>query len=217
MSSKHQPQGRDLADLTESVIGDLKWLRDTDLTTADQAVLRELSNRLRRLLIEGTLHRLRKALGLKGEPRITTIEAPDMSGENVIFSQTGGMERDGTRVAHVSLVQGAWTPAEVKARYEAQKDGPKEIQRPLSKWLSAGCMKADGVVVQRRVVIQFVANKLGGVHYDPQRNPTKDVAYIALDQAREGGTILGLDAVYGQLAAIGQELWASPDIQALLP
>jgi len=69
VSNKHQLQGRELADLTDSVLGDLAWLRDTDLKSADEGALRDLSARLRRLLIDGggTLQRLRRANGLRGE------------------------------------------------------------------------------------------------------------------------------------------------------
>jgi len=216
---KHQPQGPELADLTASVIGDLTWLRDTDLRTADEATLRDLSSKLRRLLIDGggTLQKLRRARGLKGEPRVVTIELPDATGSDVVFAQAGGMQRQGGTVSHTIIRNRAMSAEEVKASYEAMKGGPKEVERPLSNWLSSGCMKAGGVVITRRVVIQFVANKLGGVHYDPKRNAKKDAGYLALDRAREGFEILGLDAVYGQLTAIGQQLWASPDVQAMVP
>lgn len=202
--------------MTAVVTGDLRWLRDADLNTADETVLRELSARLRKLLIDngGTLQRLRKAMGLRGEPRVSAVEIPSgMTGPDVLFAQAGGMERGGTRVAHTAIVNRPMSPEEVKARYEAMKDGPPIVERTLSNWLSHGCMRVDRVVVTRRDVIKFVANKLGGVHFDTSRN---DPGYVALDKARESHTVLDLDPVYAQLTATGQQLWASPDIQALL-
>jgi len=127
------------------------------------------------------------------------------------------MERQGGKVAHTAFVNRAMSPEEIKARYEAMKDGPQPVERTLSNWLSCGCMRIEGVVVTRRDVIKFVANKLGGVHVDASRNKKDDAGYVALDKAREAHRTLDLDSVYGQLTAIGQQLWASPEVQAMLP
>jgi hypothetical protein len=71
----------------------------------------------------------------------------------------------------------------------------------------AKCMKVGAVFGTRRDVIVFVANKLGGVHVDSKRNPDKDAAYIALDQARQSGVgIVNRDTVYTEVNAIGQQL-----------
>jgi len=86
MTTKHYLEARELADLSASVLGDLTWLRNSDLNTADEAQLRELSARLRRLLVDGSLQRLRKAKGIKGEPRVTSPVPPNAAGTDVVFA-----------------------------------------------------------------------------------------------------------------------------------
>ncbi len=76
MSSRPPLNARDLADVSESVQGDLKWLRDTELATVDEAVLMDLSRRLRRLLVDGTHQRFRKAKGIDGEIRVASPSLP---------------------------------------------------------------------------------------------------------------------------------------------
>jgi hypothetical protein len=83
----------------------------------------------------------------------------------------------------------------------------------MSNWLASTCMRVGSVSVTRRDVIQFVANKLGGVHLDSKREAAHP-GYRALDQARQALQLGDLDAVYAELAAIGQQLANSPEVQA---
>jgi hypothetical protein len=215
VTTKHHLEAQELADLSASVLGDLAWLRNGDLNTADEAELRELSGRLRRLLVEGSLQRLRKARGMKGEPRITSPVLPDATGPDVGLTQAGGVTRAGAKVTGARIWNRALSAAEIKAEYELHKEGPATRDQTLSNWLSSTSFKVGNVSVTRRDVICYVANKLGGVHLDAERNSTKDAAYIALDQAREALRILDLDSVYAELAAIGQQLLDSPEVLAL--
>jgi hypothetical protein len=67
MTAKRQLGRQKLKDLSDSVHGDPGWLRGTDLSVVGEEHLREMSARLRRLLIDGTLQKLRRARGLKRE------------------------------------------------------------------------------------------------------------------------------------------------------
>jgi hypothetical protein len=77
-------------------------------------------------------------------------------------------------------------------------------------------MRVAGVAASRPDVIKFVANKLGGVHVDSKRDPAKFPAYGALDHARESIRVADLDAVYHELASIGQQFVAAQDVRELL-
>src|SRR5437868_2137012 len=115
---------RAVLDLHASVTSDLRWLLDADLTQVDEATLRELSARLRRLLVDGTLQRLRKqVLGLRGEVRVT-LEGPDALSpsfrDGATFWQAGGGNRGGVQIAGVQFWDRALSPEEVKAQYEAE-------------------------------------------------------------------------------------------------
>jgi hypothetical protein len=213
MANRHQLSALELANLEQSVLGDLLWLQNDDLAAVDEAHLRELSAKLRRLLVEGTLQQLRKAQGIRGEPKITSSAFPLEPGS--IISQSGGMTRGQMTVGGFQGFNRAMSPEEIKSRFEAWRDSPKTRVQTLSNWLSSSCMTVGKVAVSRRIVIQYVANKLGGVHLDPKRNPAKDAAYIALDDARNGVRVLDLDLVYGELTAIGQQLRDSKEVREL--
>ena len=117
----------------------------------------------------------------------------------------------------VTVWNRALSAEEVKERYEAGlkiRSLPRQVR--LSDWLSETCIRVAGLAASRRDVIKFVANKLGGVHVDPKRDPVKFPAYGALDQARESIRVADLDAVYHEIASIGQQLVATQDVSELL-
>ncbi len=171
-------------DLAESVLGDLKWLCAADLKFADEALLRELSARLRRLLVEGSLQRFRtEVANLRGEPLIGTPPPLEPASSDVAYAQLGGGQRSGVTLESVTVWNRALGPEEVKERYE---EGMEARRRPrqlrLSRWLSETCIHVSGVTASRRDVIKFVANKLGGVHIDSRRDLNKFPGYGALDR-----------------------------------
>lgn len=58
------------------------------------------------------------------------------------------------------------------------EDAYKPTTLILSDYLRSTCIYLAGVRVSRRHLIKYVANKLGGVHYDPTRDE-KDAAELA--------------------------------------
>jgi hypothetical protein len=85
----------------------------------------------------------------------------------------------------------------------------------LSASLSETCLVVASKKASRRDVIQFVANKLGGVHFDTKR-AAGDEAYDALDRARLSIRPADLDAAYHELCSIDQQFAASEDVVGLI-
>lgn len=145
-------------------------------------------------------------------------------GEGLTFAQSGGAKRGGMTVAGIPVWNRVLSDEEIRERYEAGENAAlSEATRPmatqrarLSEWLSAKCMIVAGVSVTRRDLIQHVANKLGGVHLDSRRDPTKQPGYLALDDARSRMRTMDLDVVYAELASITQDFLASSEVRALL-
>jgi hypothetical protein len=72
--------------------------------------------------------------------------------------------------------------------------------------------------VSRRHLIQYISNKMGGVHWDSIRTGSKpkDAAFAALDLLSGSANLAGKDPVYFELLAIGQSLVRAPQIASLL-
>lgn len=174
---------------------------------------------MRRLLVDQhpTLQVLRKLNGQRGEPKVLSVDLPKDSSAAIFAS--GGEVAAGTRIEQVSVHHKALSAEEVKRLYEASKREREEEPpkaRPVSVWLSSPGIRVRGVKISRREIIKFVANKLGGVHWDPNRNETPGDR--ALDQLRTSPTVqvMELDLVYNQLGVIVRELLASREVEELL-
>jgi hypothetical protein len=69
----------------------------------------------------------------------------------------------------------------------------------------------EGEVFRRREIIQYVANKLGGAHYDERRDERERL----LDYAQEAYKVADKKPIYFELLSTGQKLVRSPDIERL--
>ena len=72
----------------------------------------------------------------------------------------------------------------------------------------------NGVRISHEDVIKYVANKLGGNHFDPRRKEDED-NYRLLDAVRERIHVLEKDVVYYELLSIGQAVVNSSDVSNL--
>ena len=64
------------------------------------------------------------------------------------------------------------TPDVARQVFGSPDDSP-ERELSLKKFLDSACIAARGTKISRRTLIKYVANKLGGVHFDPQRDLNK--------------------------------------------
>lgn len=86
----------------------------------------------------------------------------------------------------------------------------------LANFMPSPCIIAQGKEISRRILIQYVANKLGGAHWDPGRGKKKkDMLFALLDQVSQRISLADKNAVYFELLSVGQALVNSPDIQTL--
>ncbi len=110
-------------------------------------------------------------------------------------------------------------PAEViRRRASRGPGGPPEQTLALPEYLRAPCVIFQGTSVPRQHLIQYVSNKMGGVHWDPLRvgRKAKDASFAALDSVAGTANLAGKDPVYFELLAIGQCLLKAPQIATLL-
>lgn len=88
----------------------------------------------------------------------------------------------------------------------------------LKKFLDAPSLIVDGQPVSRRTVIKYVANALGGAHYDETRKPNKaeDQLFSRLDKIAAEYKIMDKNIIYFELLSYGQALCQSKDIRQFM-
>ncbi|MEN3540988.1 hypothetical protein AAH991_38145 [Microbispora sp. ZYX-F-249] len=199
-------------DLVASVRDDLSYLAESWKQPITEASVRRESGVLRRLLLDehSTLQQCRKMLGLKGEAHIQAFDLKEELGSsynNVRVAFAGGAQV-GDAVLALNIASFAPLPP---ASFKIQR-------YPLSGYMQAPAIVIMGKPVTRRLLVRYVANKLGGVHYDRRRgNTPEDILFTVLDKNRGDLIVHGIDIVYYEVLAIGQHLLRSPGVAQLLP
>ncbi|MEV4320595.1 hypothetical protein AB0J37_00020 [Microbispora rosea] len=198
--------------LVASVREDLTYLAQGCKQPVTEASVKRASAVLRRLVLDqnATLQAGRKMLGLQGQPR---IQAFDLEAElasryrGVDFAFAGGAQVGGALMALTIMRYMPLPPPRFKIR-----------EYLLSQYMQATAMVVMGKPVSRSHLVRYVANKLGGVHYDPHRtNSKEDRLFKLLDAHRERLHVAGVDIVHYEVLAIGQHLLRSPQVAELLP
>lgn len=175
--------------------------------------LRRSSNVLRNLLVEGALGR---AWRMAGQPKEPGIEAVDLATvlaglryEKILFASAGGGHSGSMSIAGVLLYGEAMPDAMVKER--ARPEPPTPVF-PLSQFNASPGLVVRGEAITRREVVKYVANKLGGAHFDDRRT---ERAHILLDEVLSSMTVSDKRAPYFELLSIGQAVVASADVARL--
>lgn len=200
---------------------DLGYLREllVDGWQVRDVDARRMSAMLRRLLVEGELGRSWRAAGLTREPSLLSLNLRrQVAGRPyvaVTVAIAGAPRLEGCRtVGHILDARGFARPQDLAKASRA----PEEL--PLSKWLEQPGILTRGTFVARRLVVKYVANRLGGVHYGVKDN--RDAPWFrALDCIPADRGYVGSDensvkqAVFAELVAIGQTVAFSDAARAL--
>jgi hypothetical protein len=121
---------------------------------------------------------------------------------------------------HLGLILVAIPPEAVANRDRDQvvaqhvRPGRRHVRAlPVAQFLASPFALITGVEVSRRDVIKYVANKLGGVHFDPSRRP-QDAKLHLLDQRLAALMVHGtqpFNVIYVELLSIIQFVAESGD------
>ena len=205
------------AELLALVKSDLGFLEDDWDESIDERSLRRSSTVLRNLLVYNGFGKAWRLAGERGEPH---VEAADLSRalagldlRKVAFATAGGAVSGGVAVRGALVYPEAMSPEAVKER-AARGPGPTRRKYKLSEFLASPALVVDGVPVGRRNVIEYVANKRGGVQVDVSRKKDGQ-AYRLLDRVIDASQIAEQRSVFFELLAIGQAVAQSPDAKHL--
>jgi hypothetical protein len=201
----------------QTVLEDLQHLGRAWNDSVDDSVLRRDSTILRRLLIDGDLNEAWKMLGFKQKifvfaPRAEYfLETKESHKINFILSGGGLYQGIFAALAiHNKGKEAVTLPSHIN---------PIEHKFTLSEFLDSVSIFVENTKISRRELIQYVANKLGGVHIDFSRKGRLAQKFETLDRnidrfKFEGKLALrGKNTVYFELLSIGQLLSNSKDIK----
>jgi hypothetical protein len=136
----------------------------------------------------------------------------------VRWAFAGGARCDGVIVAASWELDHELSPNEAEELLRGMSGGPTMATLPLDEYLASTCVVVNGSPITRPHVVKFVANRLGGAHFDPRREkPRKREAdeslFALIDRAMQ---VARLPVVYYELLSIGQSLVSSEDVNRLL-
>jgi hypothetical protein len=191
----------DLIETTNAHLGQLLVLGHD----ASRASVRVASASLRFLLVEGALNRAWKAAAIGGPIRLKTWCIIGGKGENVLAYCGGGDILPGIPFS-------ACRGAELAEKWLNLSD---VCRRPR--------IQVDAVKISTIEVIKYVANTLGGMHYDPEgKSPKSRKAPFDLLRRLESGELPGLpfevngrNLLHHEVLSIAQSVTRSPDVVQL--
>jgi hypothetical protein len=165
------------------------------------------------LLVEGELQRAWKAAGLERQPLVTCATLRPILARIAIkrirLASAGGARCKFGEMSGAFLVDGVMTAEDQRAMYEGQAI-TETIG--LRQFVESPAVVIGGELIARRVVIKYVANKLGGAHHDQKRGTDhEETLYRLLDETRDW-VLMDKPAIYFELLSIGQALASSNDM-----
>lgn len=237
--SGDDPFGRADPHLLRVAKGQLEHLKgQLQCPPLDYDDLLRLSAILRQLLVDndGLGQSAWNTLGYAKAVRIQTTYIDDLLENICLRDSSVNIAANGVVIG--SMWHGSWGQCDPHIRARLQEDlAPfgDDAYEPttliLSDYLRSTCIYLAGVKVSRRHLVKYVANKLGGIHYDTARNKEDALelaSYNALDylfdfysaypkDGRLWRVVEGrLHALHLALLAVGRDVTESKDINFLL-
>ena len=197
------------SDLLTSVIEDLNSLKTLGSDSTAPAALKSVSQLAFRLLVAGDLQKAQTSLRMPKSPQIKgfSLHPAYVSdpGRNYAFALAGGAIINGSRVAGIGRVKDEinLTPPNV----------PKIATIPLVKYLDSPAVMINGVSVNRRALIKYVATKLDDSDFDFIADESHDGRLqLLLDTEGARHCLNDVPLAYYELLSIGQALITSPNV-----
>jgi len=203
-------------DLVQIVSEDLQYLKEEWNESVEDSALKRGNTVLRRLLVQNELQRAWRAVGLPSQPLIRASALKpildEIPREKIVLAGAGGARYKGIELRGILIANYAMNKTEIKSQHEA---GVPSAKMKLCDFIDAPCVVVSGELVPRRMLINYIANKLGGAHFDTKRK-TDERIFALLDEARAKFKFAEKPAVYFELLSIGQAVAHCEDVSRFL-
>ena len=206
---------------------DLRFLTSMDFTNPTRATARVASSIVRRLLADMMFQAAWQFLGLKDAP---LIEAYDLGAviakidpKYVHYAYAGGAPTEGASHRNFTLLVvpkdevDKTNPEATAKRIHSLYGEPKRRTFTLDEFCNSPSVVSGNASVSRLGVVRYVANKLGGVHWDNKRSAWTDPVgsrHRLLDEKHI--KVGALPAVHFEVISIAYDLCNSDAARRLL-
>jgi len=229
---KRQKQERALTpeqigEVLRIVRDDLVFLKSLNYGRPSRTEVRVASSILRRLLHEELLQSAWKLAGLEAEPTITALDlrtaVEDIDPRYIQYAYAGGASTQGARYSTNVMLK--------VPREEVEAEGQKAVLERIQPKLKAGTRRgfrlrefsdspaviSGSASVSRVHVVRYVADKLGGVHWDPERGSWSGNSSSRDRLLDEQHLIVGrLPAALYEAISISQAIAEADDVTRLI-
>jgi hypothetical protein len=183
------------------------------------AAVRRGSSSMRTLMWENKLQNAWKAVGFSAQPRVMSptlakyLESFDP--KRLSFAQAGGA------LSHSVSMQGSVVLSPVRGIQEMQEIGrlgpPGQQLMKWTEFRDCVCLVVKGLTITRAEVVWYVANKLGGAHWDDRRDDSKELESkcLSMDRLRAQIQVASRDPVLYELMSTIHWMQQSDDIRKL--
>lgn len=203
-------------ELIQIVAEDIRYLQQEWHDLIPNHALRRGSTVLRRFLVDGDLQRAWKASGFTGQPEIIAASLDGILKipvNKIIFAGAQGATYKEASIMGALLIKKDLLTQQESNYLENQMGFPQKNMGLLT-FIKSPCIITKNTQIDRRILIKYVSNQLGGSHYDTKRNRKKKTKnyYQILDQAANYFQYDDKDAIYFELLSIGQAIAKSSDL-----
>ena len=137
---------------------------------------------LRRLLVEHALEKAARSLKLQMHIMTPVCCAEITPSEDLDFFQCGGAKFKGMELQSLKVYEYDGTSRETPNSHQNEKDSlSKSCPVSVSAFLKQTSFIIGGISINREEVIKYVANKLGGAHYDSKRKIDEKAPKVSLE------------------------------------
>lgn len=176
--------GEQVNEFLRIVHDDLIFLRSLDYNEPSRTTARVASSILRRLLYDGLYRLAWQLAGMEREPAVLAVDLAAMLNEveprYIQYAYAGGAPTKGAQhkgyiLLAIPLAEVGVESHEIVARRIQNQLRPVERRFfSLSQFCESPSVISGNAAVSRLTLVRYVANKLGGVHWDNQRGRWTD-------------------------------------------
>lgn len=199
---------------------DLEYLRDGWGPGVTDPDIRRGSAVLRRLLVESSYGQAWRAAGFEKQPSVIAVDLgilfEELNIDLVICSLAWGAHFRGVFMASPIAYPGTTIPMG-KPAPSIRKDGyPGEREFYITEYMESLSGIAEGIHVNRREMIQYVANVKGGVHLSSKRGASEKKLIKKMKEFEKKIMAHRTDGILVEIVSIAQAIGMSDDARKLI-